>query len=161
ILLYVDGMHGVMNHKRCIQWMYSLIASRFRHVVKTALKLLLVFVEYTDKNCLLLIEAIAIVDNSNGRPFWFNVMKILQDVDASDTELLIYATTLINRCLNSLPERDMYYDHVDSLQEQGIDDIVRLYMSKQGTDLDLLRQLQIFEAVLLYEDGDESGTALK
>ncbi|XP_045784883.1 uncharacterized protein LOC123880684 isoform X3 [Maniola jurtina] len=161
ILLYVDGMHGVMNHKRCIQWMYSLISSRFRHVVKTALKLLLVFVEYTDKNCLLLIEAITVVDSANGRPFWFNVMKILQDVDASDTELLIYATTLINRCLNSLPDRDMYYDHVDSLQEQGIDDIVQLYMSKQGTDLDLLRQLQIFEAVLLYEDGDESGTALK
>ncbi|XP_023937792.1 FH1/FH2 domain-containing protein 3 [Bicyclus anynana] len=161
ILLYVDGMHGVMNHKRCIQWMYSLIASRFRHVVKTALKLLLVFVEYTDKNCILLIEAITVVDSSNGRPFWFNVMKILQDVDASDTELLIYATTLVNRCLNSLPDRDMYYDHVDSLQEQGIDDVVQLYMSKQGTDLDLLRQLQIFEAVLLYEDGDESGTALK
>lgn len=50
---------------------------------------------------------------------------------------------------------------VDSLQDQGMNDIIQLYMSKQGTDLDLLRQLQIFEAVLLYEDGDESGTALK
>ncbi|XP_041986351.1 uncharacterized protein LOC121738398 isoform X3 [Aricia agestis] len=160
ILLYVDGMHGVMSHKRCVQWLYSLISSKFRHVVKTALKLLLVFVEYTDKNCLLLIDAINVVDGPNGKP-WYNLMKILQDFDASDTELLIYATTLINRCLNNLPDKDMYYDQVDSLQEQGIDDIIQLYMSKQGTDLDLLRQLQIFEAVLLYEDGDETGTALK
>nr|XP_021189648.2 FH1/FH2 domain-containing protein 3 isoform X3 [Helicoverpa armigera] len=161
ILLYVDGMHGVMAHKRCIQWLYTLIASKFRHVVKTALKLLLVFVEYTEKNCLLLIDAIISVDNSNGRQPWHNIMKILQDFDASDTELLIYATTLINRCLNNVPDRDTYYDQVDALQDQGIDDIIQLYMSKQGTDLDLLRQLQIFEAVLLYEDGDETGTALK
>uniref|UniRef100_A0A2A4K3T8 FH2 domain-containing protein n=1 Tax=Heliothis virescens TaxID=7102 RepID=A0A2A4K3T8_HELVI len=161
ILLYVDGMHGVMAHKRCIQWLYTLIASKFRHVVKTALKLLLVFVEYTEKNCLLLIDAIISVDNSNGRQPWYNIMKILQDFDASDTELLIYATTLINRCLNNVPDRDTYYDQVDALQDQGIDDIIQLYMSKQGTDLDLLRQLQIFEAVLLYEDGDETGTALK
>ncbi|XP_063392862.1 FH1/FH2 domain-containing protein 3 isoform X3 [Cydia fagiglandana] len=161
ILLYVDGMHGVMANKHCIQWLYSLISSKFRHVVKTALKLLLVFVEYTEKNCLLLIDAINAVDTSKGRQPWYNVMKILQDFDASDTELLIYATTLINRCLNSVPDRDMYYDQVDCLQDQGMDNIVQLYMSKQGTDLDLLRQLQIFEAVLLYEDGDESGTALK
>ncbi|XP_061382000.1 uncharacterized protein LOC116777095 isoform X2 [Danaus plexippus] len=161
ILLYVDGMHGVMNHKRCIQWLYSLISSKLRHVVKTALKLLLVFVEYTEKNCLLFIEAIVAVDTSNARQPWYNVMKILQDFDASDTELLIYVTTLINRCLNNIPDRDLYYDQVDSLQDQGIDDIIQLYMSKQGTDLDLLRQLQIFEAVLLYEDGDETGTALK
>ncbi|XP_064076338.1 uncharacterized protein Fhos isoform X1 [Vanessa tameamea] len=161
ILLYVDGMHGVMSHKRCVQWLYSLISSKFRHVVKTALKLLLVFVEYTEKNCLILIDAITAVDSSNSRQPWLNVMKILQDFDASDTELLIYATTLINRCLNNVPDRDMYYDQVDSLQDQGIDDIIQLYMSKQGTDLDLLRQLQIFEAVLLYEDGDETGTALK
>lgn len=161
ILLYVDGMHGVMGHKRCIQWLYSLISSKFRHVVKTALKLLLVFVEYTEKNCLLLIDAINAVDSSNGRQPWYNIMKILQDFDASDTELLIYATTLINRCLNNVPDRDTYYDQVDALQDQGMDDIIQLYMSKQGTDLDLLRQLQIFEAVLLYEDGDESGTALK
>lgn len=34
-------------------------------------------------------------------------------------------------------------------------------MSKQGTDLDLLRQLQIYEAVLHHEDGDEKGTPLR
>lgn len=34
-------------------------------------------------------------------------------------------------------------------------------MSKQGTDLDLLRQFQIYEAVLYHEDGEEKGTPLK
>lgn len=35
------------------------------------------------------------------------------------------------------------------------------YMSKQGTDLDLLRQFQIYEAVLHHEDGEDKGTPLK
>lgn len=161
ILLYVDGMHGVMGHNRCVQWLYSLISSKFRYVVKTALKLLVVFVEYTEKNSLLLIDAIHVVDSTKVRPPWYNIMKILQDIDASDTELLIYATTLINICLKNVVDRDMYYDQVDALLEQGMDEIIQLYMTKQGTDLDLLRQLQIFEAVLLLEDGDETGTAIK
>lgn len=161
ILLYVDGMHGVMQHQLCVRWLYSLISSNFTNIVKTAFKLLLVFVEYTEKNSLLLIDAVVSVDGLQGRPPWYSVMKILQDFDASDTELLKYATTLINGCLNNVPDRDLYYDQVDSLQEQGIDDIIEFYMSKQGTELDLLRQLQIFEAVVMFEDGDESGTALK
>ncbi|XP_038216950.1 FH1/FH2 domain-containing protein 3 isoform X2 [Zerene cesonia] len=161
ILIYVDGMHGVMDHKSCIQWLYSLTASNFRHVVKTTLKLLSIFVEYTETNSLLLIDAINFVDKSNGRPPWYNIIKILQDFDASDTELLICATSLINICLINIPDKNMYYDQVDTLQDQGIDDIIHLYMSKQGTDLDLLRQLQIFEAVLMYEDGDDTDTAIK
>ncbi|KAJ0184066.1 hypothetical protein K1T71_000489 [Dendrolimus kikuchii] len=161
ILLYVDGMHGVMEHKHCVSWLYSLISSKFRHVVKTVLKLLLVFVEYTEKNCVLLVDAIVTIDISNGRLPWFNIMKILQNTEMADTELLIYATTLINRCLNNMPDINTYYDQVDALYDQGMDQFIRLHTSKQGTDLDLLRQMQIFEAVLHYEDGDESGTALK
>lgn len=34
-------------------------------------------------------------------------------------------------------------------------------MSKQGTDLDLLRQFQIYEAVLQHEDGEDGATPLK
>ncbi|XP_075991055.1 formin homology 2 domain containing isoform X3 [Anticarsia gemmatalis] len=160
VLLYVDGMHGVMAHDGCVPWLYTQIGCKFRHIIKTSLKLLLVFAEYTAKNCLILINAIVLVDTSNNRQTWHNLMKILQDVDASDTELLIYAMTLINRCLNNAPDKDLYYDQVDSLLDQGIDEIVQLYMSKQGIDLDLLRQLQIFDAVLLYEDNDDTA-ALK
>lgn len=153
-------MHGVMKHRTCIQWLYSLIASKFRHVVKTTLKLLLVFVEYTEKNCLLLIEAITIVDSESGHVPWNNIMNILQDTEVSDTELLIYAMSLINRCLNNIPEKDIYFKQITALRSKGMDGLLQLYMSKQGTDLDLLRQLQIFEAVFDYENGNDSVSVM-
>lgn len=147
-----------MEHNQTIQWLYSLISSKFRLVVKTALKLLLVFVEYTDSNCMLLVKAIHTVDYSQGVSPYHNVMKLLKDFDAADTELLIYATTLVNKILNGVPDQDTYYDQVDALEEQGFESIVQRYMSKPGTDLDLLQQFQIYEAVLQYEDGEEKGS---
>ncbi|KTF73529.1 hypothetical protein cypCar_00047762, partial [Cyprinus carpio] len=62
IMLYVDGMNGVIGHTETIQWLYLLIGSKFRLVVKTSLKLLLVFVEYSESNAPLLIQAINTVD---------------------------------------------------------------------------------------------------
>lgn len=156
-MLYVDGMNGVMEHGQTVQWLYTLIASRFRLVVKTALKLLLVFVEYVETNSLLLVRAVRAVDTSRGMIPWINVMKLLKDYDAADTELLIYATTLVNKCLNGIPDQDTYYDQVDCLEEQGMEGVIQRYMSKQGTDLDLLRQFQIYEAVLHHEDGDRGS----
>ncbi|KAL3284446.1 hypothetical protein HHI36_018605 [Cryptolaemus montrouzieri] len=156
-MLYVDGMNGVMEHNQTIQWLYSLISSKFRLVVKTALKLLLVFVEYTDSNCMLLVKAVQTVDCSQGLLPWYNVMKLLRDFDSADTELLIYATTLINKVLNGVPDQDTYYDQTDALEEQGIEHIIQRYMSKPGTDLDLLQQFQIYEAVLQFEDGEETN----
>jgi len=67
VMLYVDGMNGVMDHNETVQWLYALIASKFRLVVKTALKLLLVFVEYVETNCLLLIKAVHAVDSTHGK----------------------------------------------------------------------------------------------
>ncbi|KAJ8934915.1 hypothetical protein NQ314_013105 [Rhamnusium bicolor] len=161
-MLYVDGMNGVMEHNQTIQWLYSLISSKFRLVVKTALKLLLVFVEYTDSNCMLLIKAIHTVDYSHGVLPYHNIMRLLKDFDSADTELLIYATTLINKVLNGVPDQDTYYDQTDALEEQGFEAIIQRYMSKPGTDLDLLQQFQIYEAVLQYEDGEEvSGTPIR
>lgn len=75
VMLYVDGMNGVMEHQETIQWLYSLISSKYRLVVKTALKLLLVFVEYTESNALKLITAIETVDTSRGI-----VYMLLRDV---------------------------------------------------------------------------------
>ena len=66
VMLYVDGMNGVMEHSETIQWLYSLLDSQYRLVVKTALKLLLVFVEYTEPNGLLLVKAIGAVDRERG-----------------------------------------------------------------------------------------------
>ncbi|GAB6032829.1 hypothetical protein CHUAL_012029 [Chamberlinius hualienensis] len=157
VMLYVDGMNGVIAHNETIQWLYSLIASKFRLVVKTALKLLLVFVEYTESNCLLLINAVNGVDSTRGLKSWSNIMTMLNERDSVDMELLIFAMTLINKMLNGVPDQDTFYDVVDSLEEQGMERIVQRYMSKQGSDLDLLQQFQIYEAVLKREDGDEEG----
>lgn len=74
-MLYVDGMNGVMRHGPTIQWLYSLIASKYRLVVKTALKLLLVFVEYVESNCYLLANAIHEVDRAKESLPWSNIMK--------------------------------------------------------------------------------------
>lgn len=75
VMLYVDGMNGVMKHGPTVQWLYSLIASKYRLLLKTALKLLLVFVEYAESNCFLLVQAIQIVDTANGELPWSNIMR--------------------------------------------------------------------------------------
>lgn len=49
------------------------------------------------------------------------------------------------KTLNGIPDQDTYYDIVDSLEEQGMENVIQYYMSKQGTDLDLLQQFQIYE----------------
>uniref|UniRef100_A0A675B1U2 FH1/FH2 domain-containing protein 3 n=1 Tax=Anopheles darlingi TaxID=43151 RepID=A0A675B1U2_ANODA len=157
VMLYVDGMNGVMKHSPTIQWLYSLIASRYRLVVKTALKLLLVFVEYCEGNCYLLVSAIRFVDTARAVVPWNNIMRLLKDYENADTELLIYATSLINKTLSGLSDQDSFYDESDFLEQQGMEGIIQRYMSRPGTDLDLLDQLQLYESVLRFEDGESDG----
>ncbi|KAM7070526.1 FH1/FH2 domain-containing protein 3 isoform 7-T7 [Acridotheres tristis] len=157
IMLYVDGMNGVINHNETIQWLYTLIGSKFRLVVKTALKLLLVFVEYTESNAPLLIQAVSTVDEKRGVKPWSNIMEILEEKDGVDTELLVYAMTLVNKTLSGLPDQDSFYDVVDCLEELGIEAISQRHLNKKGTDLDLVEQFNIYEVTLRHEDGDESA----
>ncbi|XP_076186368.1 FH1/FH2 domain-containing protein 3 isoform X10 [Aptenodytes patagonicus] len=157
IMLYVDGMNGVINHNETIQWLYTLIGSKFRLVVKTALKLLLVFVEYTESNAPLLIQAVSTVDEKRGAKPWSNIMEILEEKDGVDTELLVYAMTLVNKTLSGLPDQDSFYDVVDCLEELGIEAISQRHLNKKGTDLDLVEQFNIYEMTLRHEDGDESA----
>lgn len=89
-------MNGVIQHGDTVRWLYSLLGSKYRLVQKTALKLLLVFVEYAESNCELLVEAIESVDKENREKPWTNVMKILNEKDPSDPELIVFAMTLIN-----------------------------------------------------------------
>ncbi|XP_050163304.1 FH1/FH2 domain-containing protein 3 isoform X5 [Myiozetetes cayanensis] len=157
IMLYVDGMNGVINHNETIQWLYTLIGSKFRLVVKTALKLLLVFVEYTESNAPLLIQAVSTVDEKRGTKPWSNIMEILEEKDGVDTELLVYTMTLVNKTLSGLPDQDSFYDVVDCLEELGIEAISQRHLNKKGTDLDLVEQFNIYEMTLRHEDGDESA----
>uniref|UniRef100_A0A7N6BD26 Formin homology 2 domain containing 3b n=1 Tax=Anabas testudineus TaxID=64144 RepID=A0A7N6BD26_ANATE len=153
IMLYVDGMNGLISHSETVQWLYTL----FRLVVKTALKLLLVFVEYTESNAALLIKAVNAVDTKRGTKLWSNVMEILDEKDGVDTELLVYAMTLVNKTLAGLPDQDSYYDMVDCLEEQGVEAMAQRHLSRKGTDLDLVEQINIYEATLRHEDGDDEA----
>ncbi|XP_069372492.1 FH1/FH2 domain-containing protein 3 isoform X2 [Paralichthys olivaceus] len=157
IMLYVDGMNGVISHAETIQWLYTLVGSKFRLVLKTALKLLLVFVEYSESNAPLLIEAITSVDTKRGCKPWSNAMEILQEKDGVDTELLVYAMTLVNKTLSALPDQDSFYDMVDGLEEQGMETVSQRHLGRKGTDLDLVEQLNIYEMTLRHEDGDNDS----
>uniref|UniRef100_A0A8D2DHZ7 Formin homology 2 domain containing 3 n=1 Tax=Sciurus vulgaris TaxID=55149 RepID=A0A8D2DHZ7_SCIVU len=157
IMLYVDGMNGVINHNETIQWLYTLVGSKFRLVVKTALKLLLVFVEYSESNAPLLTQAVSAVDTKKGIKPWSNIMEILEEKDGVDTELLVYAMTLVNKTLSGLPDQDSFYDVVDCLEELGIAAVSQRHLNKKGTDLDLVEQFNIYEVALRHEDGDETA----
>ncbi|XP_077086268.1 FH1/FH2 domain-containing protein 3 isoform X6 [Siphateles boraxobius] len=157
IMLYVDGMNGVIGHTETIQWLYLLVGSKFRLVVKTSLKLLLVFVEYSEANAQQLIQAISSVDTDRGCKQWSNAMEILAEKDGVDTELLVYVMTLINKTLAALPDQDSFYDLLDILEDQGMESVSQRYLGRKGTDLDLLEQLNIYETSLRHEDGDEDG----
>jgi FH1/FH2 domain-containing protein 3 len=78
----------------------------------------------------------------------------LKDYDNADTELLIYATSLINKTLSGLSDQDSFYDESDYLEQQDMESIIQRYMSRTGTDLDLLDQFQLYEAALRFEDGE-------
>lgn len=56
------------------------------------------------------------------------MMRLMKEYDVADTELLIYATSLINKTLNGLPDQDTYYDQVDALEEQGFESIIRRFV---------------------------------
>ncbi|XP_061863540.1 FH1/FH2 domain-containing protein 1 isoform X2 [Colius striatus] len=154
-MLFVDGMQGVINHNETMQWLYTLSGSPFRLVVKMALKLLLVFVEYTEPNALLLIRAVNAVDQARGVCPWSNLMAILEQRNGADTELLVFAVTLINKTLAALPDQDTFYDVTDCLEQQGMERVVQQYLGNKGTDLDLKQQFTLYESALKLEDDVE------
>ncbi|XP_010184467.1 PREDICTED: FH1/FH2 domain-containing protein 1 [Mesitornis unicolor] len=154
-MLFVDGMQGVINHNETVQWLYTLMGSPFRLVVKMALKLLLVFVEYTEPNALLFIHAVNAVDQARGVCPWSNLMAILEQRNGADTELLVFAMTLINKTLAALPDQDTFYDVTDCLEQQGMERVVQQYLGSKGTDLDLKQQFTLYESALKLEDGVE------
>ncbi|XP_045149693.1 FH1/FH2 domain-containing protein 1 isoform X2 [Echinops telfairi] len=159
LMLFVDGMLGVVAHSETVQWLYTLCASQSRLVVKTALKLLLVFVEYSESNAPLFIRAVNSVANATGALPWANLVAILEE-NGADAELLVYAVTLINKTLAALPDQDSFYDVTDALEQQGMEALAQRHLSTAGTDVDLRTQLVLYESALRLEDGDiEEGVA--
>ncbi|XP_077144903.1 FH1/FH2 domain-containing protein 1 isoform X3 [Ranitomeya variabilis] len=167
IMLFVDGMNGVINHNETVQWLYTLCGSPYRLVVKTALKLLIVFVEYTESNAPLLIKAVNTVDHNRGTNPWSNLIDILEEKNGADSELLVFAMTLINKqiqfsgkqTLGALPDQDSFYDVTDCLEQLGMERLIQRHMNNKGTDPDLKQRLALYESALRLEDGDNEETS--
>uniref|UniRef100_A0A7E4V9J0 GBD/FH3 domain-containing protein n=1 Tax=Panagrellus redivivus TaxID=6233 RepID=A0A7E4V9J0_PANRE len=159
LMLYVDGMNGIIAHNETIQWLYELLDSPYRLVVKTALKLLLVFVEYTEANSLLLLAAISRIERSKQRHDWHSIVRILSERGAGDDEMLIYAMTIVNKTLAGVPDQDTFFDVVDSLDAQGFETITKNLLKMNNTQLN--QQLELYERELKREDAaldsDSSG----
>ncbi|XP_062966359.1 FH1/FH2 domain-containing protein 1 isoform X2 [Cynocephalus volans] len=154
LMLFVDGMLGIVAHSETVQWLYTLCASLSRLVVKTALKLLLVFVEYSENNAPLFIHAVNSVASATGALPWANLVSILEEKNGADPELLVYTVTLINKTLAALPDQDSFYDVTDALEQQGMEALVQRHLGAAGTDVDLRTQLVLYESALKLEDGD-------
>uniref|UniRef100_A0AAZ3Q4W5 Formin homology 2 domain containing 1 n=1 Tax=Oncorhynchus tshawytscha TaxID=74940 RepID=A0AAZ3Q4W5_ONCTS len=154
IMLFVDGMNGVIDHNDTVQWLYTLSGSLSRLVVKTALKLLIVFVEYTELNSPLLIQAVNTLSVSTGVKPWSYLTEILEEKNGSDTELFILTMNLINKTLAALPDQDSFYDVTDCLEQQGMEHIMHKHMSSKVTEPDLKQQFTIYERALRHEDGE-------
>ncbi|XP_028624457.1 FH1/FH2 domain-containing protein 1 isoform X2 [Grammomys surdaster] len=159
LMLFVDGMLGVVAHSETVQWLYTLCASLSRLVVKTALKLLLVFVEYSENNAPLFIQAVNAVASTTGTLPWANLVSILEEKNGADPELLVYTVTLINKTLAALPDQDSFYDVTDALEQQGMEALVQRFLGTAGTDVDLRAQLTLYESALRLEDGDMEEAA--
>uniref|UniRef100_A0A158R5L8 FH2 domain-containing protein n=1 Tax=Syphacia muris TaxID=451379 RepID=A0A158R5L8_9BILA len=155
VMLYVDGMNGIISHVEVIQWLYELLDSPYRLVVKTALKLLLVFIEYTDHNALLLMTAVTNVDKAANRQDWYALMKVLKEKDASDVEMLTYGMTVINKTLNGVADQDTYYDIVDALETQGLEAAMKEMVALNHKEL--VDQCKLYEKVLKQEDEADSN----
>uniref|UniRef100_A0A4W3ID49 Formin homology 2 domain containing 1 n=1 Tax=Callorhinchus milii TaxID=7868 RepID=A0A4W3ID49_CALMI len=157
IMLFVDGMNGVISHCETVEWLYTLTGSLYRLVVKTALKLLLVFVEYTESNAALLIQAVNAVDEKRDIKPWTNLIEILQEKNGADLELLVFAMTLINKTLGALPDQDSFYDVTDCLEKLEMETLIQRHMKNKVINPDLKQQFTIYEVSLFAPPDSDVG----
>ena len=68
-----------------------------------------------------------------GQKLWFNVMRVLDEQDGIDSELLVFAMTLINKTLYGVPDQDLFYDVTDAIEMQNMEGIQKRYRGK-GAD---------------------------
>ena len=164
LMLYVDGMNAVINQNEVIQWLYSLLEHSVREprgrrlelrrlffhfqfglVVKTSLKLLIIFGEYVESNALLILAAVGQVDRSARRRLWTNAMKILCDTQDTSSEIALLIMTLFNTVLSALPDQDKFYDMTDALEEQGMQRCSQFYLNKLPAEAELIEQFHIYD----------------
>uniref|UniRef100_A0A183CBI4 Phosphodiesterase n=1 Tax=Globodera pallida TaxID=36090 RepID=A0A183CBI4_GLOPA len=77
-------------------------------------------------------------------------MRILNDVQASDEETLIFGVTVINKTLHGVPDQDTFFDVVDCLDSQGMENAIRTMTRMNNTQLN--QQCALYEQELRKED---------
>lgn len=152
-MLLVDGMSSVMQHGQTVQWLYSLLGSKHRMVRKNALKLLLVFVEYAEGNCVTMVNAVNTYHHLNNGRLWAAWYSILQERDVTDWESLLLAMTFLNKVLQGLPDRATFLDVTDAVEQLGMEELVKQFSAQKNADLDFIQQLHVYETALRAEDG--------
>ena len=111
-------------------------------VCKTAIKLLVVFVEYAETNCTKLVQAVNEVDKELGVIPWNDVIHVIERVldrekrQLIDTELAMFAVTLINKSLYGIPDQDTFYDQVDYMEELGMEKIIETLSGIDENDIE-------------------------
>ena len=153
IMLYVDGMQGVMEHIQAIELLYKLISSDNKLVVKTAIKLLLVFIEYNESNYILLIDAVKNVATEQETIPWYNLVNVMAGNDTVDVELCTYALTLVNKTLYEIDDQATFYDQSDFMEDLGIDKVTKL--TSDDVPSTLLEEIQLYNVALKQEDGEQ------
>lgn len=73
------------------------------------------------------------------RHFASHANTIMGNVGDELRSLVLFQT------LAGLSDQDSYYDMVDGLEEQGIEALGQRHLSRKGTDLDLVEQVNIYE----------------
>ena len=82
---------------QAIELLYKLISSDNKLVVKTAIKLLLVFIEYNESNYILLIDAVRNVATETETIPWSNLISVMSGEFSvgSKTSLIGYVCTSV------------------------------------------------------------------
>ena len=114
-------------------------------MVKTSLKLLIVFAEYTESNSLLILSAVTHVDRAAKHLLWSNAMKILNEMDNSSSEVVLLIITLFNTVLSAIPDQDSFYDLTDALEKQGMHKCTQFFLNKKPPESDLIEQFNIYD----------------
>ncbi|ESN98260.1 hypothetical protein HELRODRAFT_84734 [Helobdella robusta] len=126
-MLNVDGMNGIVSVNSVVQWLYALTGSTSAAIVKTSVRLLLMFVCYSECNSFLFIQAVSASSISKGcKKMYSNLMDLLKQSNRDNSQwndACLFAMLLINKMLEPIPDQDTFYNAVDVLLEQGIDKV--------------------------------------
>lgn len=117
--------------------------------MKTSLKLLIVFAEYTENNALLILSAVHHVDRAAKRLPWSNAMKLMNDLHNSSSEVILLIMTLFNTILAALSDQDTFYDMTDSLEKQDMQRCTQHYLTKTPNEAELIEQFHIYDVRVL------------